>query len=94
MFGGVLAVDHQPRLLIGEGVHAHGTASLIAARRGTQPAAIGGNATVGVAGLFGADRGEALAQLSGLIWRNGGLGGRDHGERQCADHQGFNKGHL
>ncbi|MCY1303013.1 hypothetical protein D9M70_527010 [compost metagenome] len=83
--GHVLGVDRQQRLLTGERVDVLAAAGLVAGRRGFQPAGVGRDAAVGVAGFFGAGVGQAVAQLrevrGGL--QAGGRDGGDAGRQQC-----------
>ncbi|MNO67712.1 hypothetical protein D3C76_585220 [compost metagenome] len=94
----VLRCDLEQRLLIGVGIGI-GSArpAVVHVRRGAAPlAAPGGNAAVGVAGLFRAHRGQFLAKTRGLFRTDLGLylqtgtgkaGGEEEGEQvRCSFH--------
>ncbi|MNQ93290.1 hypothetical protein D3C85_1087490 [compost metagenome] len=82
MRGGVLAVNHQARRFTGERIGAHRAALLVAGRWRGQAAAVGRDAAVGVAGLFGTDAGQGGTELGGLVWRYGRMGSTGHGQHQ------------
>ncbi|MCY1283542.1 hypothetical protein D9M70_324250 [compost metagenome] len=90
----VLAVDHQHRLLAGEGVGAHAVARLEAGRRGGQAALVGGDRTVGAGTLLGTDQGQALAQLGSFFGGNGGLHRTYNSHRKGSRQQSFHEFHL
>ncbi|MNT51238.1 hypothetical protein D3C72_1881960 [compost metagenome] len=71
----VLAVDHQQRLLAGEGIGTEGVAGLEPGRRGFQAAVESRDRTVGIAGLLGADRSQAGAQFGRFLGRYRRQGG-------------------
>ncbi|MCY1450088.1 hypothetical protein D9M71_668690 [compost metagenome] len=58
VLGHVLAVDHQQRFLTGKGVGADGVAGLEASWCGGQPALVGRNGAIGIAGFLGAHGGQ------------------------------------
>ncbi|MCY1450714.1 hypothetical protein D9M71_675400 [compost metagenome] len=95
----VLAIDNHKRLLIDKGVRAHAVARLEAGGRGRQPAAVGGNRTIGIAGHLGTDTGQAGAQFGRFLRRHGRLGltgndGRQGGGQHAIDESHLNSLHL
>ncbi|MNF53568.1 hypothetical protein D3C84_349570 [compost metagenome] len=90
----VLAVDHQHRLLAGEGVRAHAVAGLEAGRRGGQAALVGGDRTVGAGAFLGPHQGQAGTQLGGFFGGYGGTHGTGEGHREGSRHQSVHEFHL
>ncbi|MNO81737.1 hypothetical protein D3C76_729900 [compost metagenome] len=90
----VLAVDHDHRLLAGEGIGTHAVARLEAGRRSGQAAVVGGNRAVGICSLVGADLGEAGTQLGRFGGRHSSVGSTGECDHKGSRHQSGYEFHL